>query len=89
MGNYFSVCLGSTLLCNFRMIYMLKCLLLPITGAKYGGDSKLFYSQFELHTREQKIIQIVLLKVSSLSWYVLYSLICQYYRVIVPWSNYL
>ncbi|KAK2163683.1 hypothetical protein LSH36_75g07025 [Paralvinella palmiformis] len=31
-------------------------------GAEYGGDSELFYSQFELHTREQKMNQIVLLK---------------------------
>lgn len=31
-------------------------------GALYGGGSELFYSQFELHTREQKINQIVLLE---------------------------
>ncbi|KAK7108965.1 cilia- and flagella-associated protein 43-like isoform X2 [Littorina saxatilis] len=31
-------------------------------GAQYGGDSELFYSQFELHLRHQKINQIVLLE---------------------------
>ncbi|XP_064629915.1 cilia- and flagella-associated protein 43-like isoform X2 [Lineus longissimus] len=31
-------------------------------GAQYGGGSELFYSQFELCTREQKINQIVLLE---------------------------
>ena len=36
------------------------------SGAEYGGGSKLFYSQFELHTREQKINQIILLEVSML-----------------------
>ena len=35
------------------------------SGAEYGGESKLFYSQFELHTREQKINQIILLEVST------------------------
>ena len=35
-------------------------------GAEYGGDSELFYSQFELHTREQKMNQIILLKVRLL-----------------------
>ena len=34
-------------------------------GGLYGGGSELFYSQFELHTREQKMNQIVLLKVSE------------------------
>ncbi|XP_053407637.1 cilia- and flagella-associated protein 43-like isoform X4 [Mercenaria mercenaria] len=33
-----------------------------ILGAQYGGGSELFYSQFELHSREQKINQIVLLE---------------------------
>ena len=33
------------------------------TGAQYGGGNELFYSQFELHSREQKINQIVLLEV--------------------------
>lgn len=33
------------------------------TGASYGGGSELFYSQFELHLRHQKINQIVLLEV--------------------------
>ena len=37
-----------------------------ITGAQYGGGSDLFYSQFELHAREQKVNQIVLLEVISL-----------------------
>ncbi|XP_077991965.1 cilia- and flagella-associated protein 43-like [Glandiceps talaboti] len=31
-------------------------------GSLYGGGSELFYSQFELHTRQQKQNQIVLLK---------------------------
>ncbi|KAK3771256.1 hypothetical protein RRG08_024335 [Elysia crispata] len=31
-------------------------------GAQYGGSNKLFYSQFDLHTREQKKAQIVLLE---------------------------
>lgn len=31
-------------------------------GALYGGKSDLFYNQFELYNREQKIIQIILLK---------------------------
>lgn len=31
-------------------------------GALYGGGSDLFYSQFDLHTREQKINQIILLE---------------------------
>ncbi|VDI25939.1 Hypothetical predicted protein [Mytilus galloprovincialis] len=31
-------------------------------GAQYGGGSDLFYSQFDLHTREQKINQIILLE---------------------------
>ncbi|KAK0070099.1 cilia- and flagella-associated protein 43 [Biomphalaria pfeifferi] len=31
-------------------------------GAQYGGGNPLFYSQFELHSREQKIYQIILLE---------------------------
>nr|XP_039264137.1 cilia- and flagella-associated protein 43-like [Styela clava] len=31
-------------------------------GPKYGGENELFYSQFDLHTREEKINQIVLVK---------------------------
>ncbi|CAL1546993.1 unnamed protein product [Lymnaea stagnalis] len=31
-------------------------------GAQYGGGSPLFYNQFELHTREQKMVQIILLE---------------------------
>ncbi|XP_013386289.1 cilia- and flagella-associated protein 43 isoform X2 [Lingula anatina] len=31
-------------------------------SAKYGGGSKMLYSQFELHTREQKQAQIILLQ---------------------------
>ena len=31
-------------------------------GAQYGGGSDLFYSQFELHTRQQKRNQILLLQ---------------------------
>ncbi|XP_071090035.1 cilia- and flagella-associated protein 43-like isoform X1 [Haliotis cracherodii] len=31
-------------------------------GAQFGGGSDLFYSQFELHTREQKTTQIILLE---------------------------
>ncbi|CAK8681425.1 cilia- and flagella-associated protein 43-like [Clavelina lepadiformis] len=31
-------------------------------GPKYSGDNKLFYSQFDLHTREEKIAQVVLVK---------------------------
>lgn len=34
-------------------------------GAQYGGANELFYSQFELHTRQQKNNQIVLLQVNS------------------------
>ncbi|XP_019644439.1 PREDICTED: cilia- and flagella-associated protein 43-like isoform X1 [Branchiostoma belcheri] len=36
-----------------------------VTGSlavDYGGDNEFYYSQFDLHTREQKINQIVLLK---------------------------
>ena len=40
---------------------------LYVTGAQYGGDSELFYSQFELNMREQKMNQIVLLEVSKTS----------------------
>ena len=32
-------------------------------GAQFGGANELFYSQFELHTRQQKRNQIVLLQV--------------------------
>jgi len=32
-------------------------------GPNYSGESDLFYSQFELHTREEKLSQIVLVKV--------------------------
>ena len=32
-------------------------------GAEYGGANELFYNQFDLHTREQKVSQIVLLEV--------------------------
>ena len=35
-------------------------------GPKYGGDSELFYSQFDLHNRESKISQMVLLKVCGI-----------------------
>ncbi|KAH9504597.1 Cilia- and flagella-associated protein 43 [Bulinus truncatus] len=31
-------------------------------GAQYGGSNPLFYSQFELHSREQKIYQIIMLE---------------------------
>ncbi|XP_021355562.1 cilia- and flagella-associated protein 43-like isoform X2 [Mizuhopecten yessoensis] len=35
----------------------------PISlGAMFGGANELFYSQFDLHTREQKITQIILLE---------------------------
>lgn len=34
-----------------------------IVAAEYGGDSDLLYSQFELHTREQKMNQITLIEV--------------------------
>jgi len=34
-------------------------------GPKYNGQSDLFYSQFELHTREEKMIQLVLIKVGN------------------------
>ena len=34
-------------------------------GPKYNGESDLFYSQFELHTREEKMIQIVLIKAGA------------------------
>ena len=36
-------------------------------GALFGGASELLYSQFELHTREEKSNQIVLLEVRSYS----------------------
>ena len=36
-------------------------------GPKFNGDSDLFYSQFELHSREQKMIQITLIKVAVFS----------------------
>lgn len=36
-----------------------------LTGAMYGGGSDLFYSQFDLHTRDQKKGQIVLLEVKD------------------------
>ena len=31
-------------------------------GALFGGKSDLFYNQFELYSREQKVTQIILLK---------------------------
>ena len=31
-------------------------------GAAFGGKSELFYNQFELYSREQKVTQIILLK---------------------------
>lgn len=31
-------------------------------GALYGGKNELFYNQFELYNREQKVLQIILLK---------------------------
>lgn len=34
-------------------------------GPKYGGGNDLFHSQFDLHTREQKISQVVLVKVGK------------------------
>ncbi|KAK7477084.1 hypothetical protein BaRGS_00031670, partial [Batillaria attramentaria] len=34
----------------------------PVKCAQYGGGSELFYSQFDLHLRHQKINQIVLLE---------------------------
>lgn len=33
-------------------------------GIAYGGDNELFQSQFQLHTVQQKLHQIVLLQVS-------------------------
>lgn len=36
-----------------------------LTGAMYGGGSDLFYSQFDLHTRDQKRSQIILLEVND------------------------
>ena len=38
-------------------------------GPKYGGESDLFYSQFDLSNRESKVAQIVLLKVSTTPFY--------------------
>ena len=38
-------------------------------GAQYGGAYELFYSQFELHTRQQKRNQIVLLQVRNRNSY--------------------
>lgn len=43
--------------------FQLVTFALWFTGASYGGGSELFYSQFELHLRHQKINQIVLLEV--------------------------
>ena len=34
-------------------------------GSQYGGANELFYNQFDLHTREQKVAQIVFLEVSQ------------------------
>lgn len=31
-------------------------------GSAFGGKSELFYNQFELYSREQKVTQIILLK---------------------------
>lgn len=36
-------------------------------GAAYGGGQELFQSQFQLHTVQQKLNQIVLLQVSTKS----------------------
>lgn len=45
-------------------------------GAQYGGGSELFYSQFELHSREQKINQIILLEVLETNTYFIAFLFC-------------
>ena len=47
-------------------------------GPKYGGESDLFYSQFDLSNRESKVAQIVLLKVSKTSFFVWLSTFCFY-----------
>ena len=42
-------------------------------GAAFGGGNELFYSQFQLHTVQQKLNQIVLLKVKlafNMSYYI-------------------
>ncbi|XP_072177751.1 cilia- and flagella-associated protein 43-like [Diadema setosum] len=39
-----------------------QCVTIGSLGAQYGGANELFYSQFELHTRQQKHNQIVLLQ---------------------------
>ena len=48
-------------------------------GALYGGGSDLFYSQFDLHTKEQKINQIILLEVRGLFKFILKYCFCQFY----------
>lgn len=35
-------------------------------GAQFGGSNPHLYSQFSLHTRDQKINQIILIQVTSL-----------------------
>lgn len=40
-------------------------------GPKYGGDNELFYSQFDMHTREEKINQIIFLKVGLLCYFLI------------------
>jgi len=34
-------------------------------SSQYGGNTSILYHQWDLHTREQKVNQIVLLKVMS------------------------
>lgn len=59
-----------------------SCCLIGSLSSQYGGDTSILYSQWDLHTREQKVNQIVLLKVMSslicitavtLSWFSLQS----------------
>ncbi|XP_010022713.1 PREDICTED: WD repeat-containing protein 96, partial [Nestor notabilis] len=39
-----------------------SCCLIGSLSSQYGGDTSILYSQWDLHTREQKVNQIVLLK---------------------------
>lgn len=58
------------LLVSIKSLIVFYCL-----GAMYGGGSDLFFSQFDLHTRDQKVSQIVLLEVIIYSDKLLYCMI--------------
>ena len=54
------------------------CIMFLFIGAQYGGGSDLFYSQFDLHTKEQKINQIILLEVGGLFQFI-FKFLCPFY----------